>query len=196
MILIYDTETGGLPKDRLPDDHPSQPHLVQLAALLMDHDGTERGSFSVIIHPEGYAIPKEASDVHGITTETAMRCGIPLSVALALFSNFRRRAVLYGGHNVDFDDRIIRIACKRLGKDLPVVDGLKRFCTKEMSTSVINLPPTAKMVAAGFNKPKPPNLAECIKFFFDEELVGAHDAMVDVRACARVYLALTSRGSA
>jgi DNA polymerase-3 subunit epsilon len=43
------------------------------------------------------------------------------------------------------------------------------------------------MLAAGFNKPKPPKLSECIQFFFNEELVGAHDALVDVRACVRVF---------
>ena len=46
------------------------------------------------------------------------------------------------------------------------------------------------MVAAGFNKPKPPKLEECIKHFFNETLEGAHDAMVDLAACSRVYFHL------
>jgi DNA polymerase III subunit epsilon len=63
--------------------------------------------------------------------------------------------------------------------------------------SLVNLPPTAKMVAAGFNKPKPPKLAEVILFLFGEELQGAHDAMVDVRATARVHFHLqTIKGKA
>jgi hypothetical protein len=33
-------------------------------------------------------------------------------------------------------------------------------------------------------------LAECVKHFFGEDLAGAHDALVDVRACARVFFRL------
>ena len=46
------------------------------------------------------------------------------------------------------------------------------------------------MRAAGFNKPKSPKLEECIEHFFGEKLSGAHDAMVDVGACKRVYFNL------
>lgn len=54
----------------------------------------------------------------------------------------------------------------------------------------MNLPPTERMRAAGFNKPKPPKLEECIRHFFNEDLDGAHDAMIDVAACRRVYFHL------
>ena len=61
---------------------------------------------------------------------------------------------------------------------------------------VVNLPPTEKMRAAGFDKPKPPKLEECIRHFFNEELGGAHDAMIDLDACRRVYIHLASVGAA
>jgi DNA polymerase III subunit epsilon len=64
------------------------------------------------------------------------------------------------------------------------------FCTMEASAPIVNLPPTERMVAAGFNKPKPPKLEECIKHFFKEDLKGAHDAMIDVSACRRIYFEL------
>jgi DNA polymerase-3 subunit epsilon len=63
-----------------------------------------------------------------------------------------------------------------------------------MAVPVLNLPPTDKMRAAGFVKPKAPTLAECVRFLFDEELEGAHSAMVDCLACARVYRELINRG--
>ena len=66
------------------------------------------------------------------------------------------------------------------------------FCTMEAACSVVNLPPTAKMLAAGIHRPKSPKLEECVKHFFNEDLQGAHDAMVDVAACRRVYLHLKS----
>jgi DNA polymerase-3 subunit epsilon len=60
----------------------------------------------------------------------------------------------------------------------------------EAAAPIVNLPPTERMLAAGFNKPKAPKLEECIHHFFGETLAGAHDALVDVRACARVYFHL------
>ena len=64
------------------------------------------------------------------------------------------------------------------------------FCTMEAAAPIVNLPPTERMLAAGFNKPKAPKLEEAIRFFFDESLDGAHDAMVDVIACRRIYFHL------
>ncbi len=104
-------------------------------------------------------------------------------------------AMVYGtkakvvAHNSDFDLRIMRIAMLRAGRTKEWLDEnpIQAFCTMKAATPVVNLPPTAKMVSAGFNKPKAPRLSECIQFFFQEELVGAHDALVDVRACIRVY---------
>ena len=38
VVLVFDTETTGLPKNgRLVDDE--QPHIVEIAALLIDSDG-------------------------------------------------------------------------------------------------------------------------------------------------------------
>ena len=67
---------------------------------------------------------------------------------------------------------------------------IQTHCTKEAATPVLKLPPTPKMVRAGRTHFKSPNLAECVRHFFDEDLLGAHDAMVDVRVCKRVYFAM------
>ena len=37
-ILFYDTETTGLPLWSQPSEHPDQPRVVQLAALLCDEE--------------------------------------------------------------------------------------------------------------------------------------------------------------
>jgi DNA polymerase III epsilon subunit-like protein len=38
-----------------------------------------------------------------------------------------------------------------------------------------------------------PKLSECIDFLFAERLEGAHDALVDARACSRIYFELQRR---
>lgn len=190
MILAFDTETTGLPDYRAPSDAAHQPHLVQLAMLLLDEDLTERASVSLIIKPDGWEIPEDVAKIHGIDTAAAARLGVPEKVATDLFVS-----MLYGtgaralAHNVDFDQRIMRIAMLRCGYDKAWQERqtVESLCTLKASTHIVNLPPTPKMVAAGFNKPKPPKLSECIEFFFQEPLEGAHDALVDVRACVRVF---------
>lgn len=193
MILFFDTETTGLPDYRSPSNAAHQPHLVQLAHILCEDDGTEVEQANVIIRPDGWVIPDEVAAIHGITTEIALEKGIPMADAMGAFLTARRRADLRVAHNVSFDDRIMRIAMLRHGltrEDIETLEAARKFCTVQATTMLVNLPPTEKMLAAGFNKPKPPKLIECIKHFFGEELDGAHDAMVDVAACRRVYFHL------
>lgn len=194
-LLFADTETTGLVNGKQDHRHPSQPHLVQLGLLLTTDDGGELGSVNLIVRPDGYVIPDQAAKVHGITTDIALSAGVPLVVAVALFTNLRARADLIVAHNQAFDRLVMDAAIHRTGRQ-PASPGPEWWCTMEAASPVVAIPPTTRMVAAGFTKFKPPNLGECVRFFFDEELTGAHDAMVDVRACARVYFALKSRAAA
>lgn len=181
MILFFDTETTG--KADFKSDHTKahQPHVVQLAALLAEVDGTERATLSVIIKPDGWTIPTETAAIHGITTEIAERCGIPLFSAMSAFSNLTLRASKVVAHNIDFDMLICRAAFHRLGKS-DAFKSAEGFCTMHATTEICQLPGPY-----GFKWPK---LTEAHKHFFGTEVEGAHDAMADVRACARIYFEL------
>ncbi len=187
LVQVFDTETTGFIDEYKPDDHPSQPHLVQLGTGLYAPDGREVAYASLIVKPDGWTIPKSASDIHGITTEMAHAFGIPLVLVVAVFLNMRHQASEMVAHNKPFDDKVMAAQIARLKSKPSKPAPLLSTCTKTAATFLLNLPPTAKMIRAGFNKPKPPTLGECYKFFFGEDLVGAHDAMIDARACARVY---------
>ena len=192
MILFFDTETTGLPDETLPADDERQPRLVQLAAILAEEDGTERASISILVDPAA-PIPPEASAVHGITDDLVRRAGVSTLAAVAIFDRLAERADLLVAHHIAFDYALLHIATIRVRAEDVFVrkHGTKRrFCTMEASAPVVNLPPTPRMIAAGFNKPKAPKLEECIRHFFGEDLEGAHDALVDVRACARVFFHL------
>jgi DNA polymerase-3 subunit epsilon len=194
LILFYDTETTGLPDFKAPSDAPHQPHIVQLAAILIDPvTRIERAIVDLIVKPDGWTIPDEVAVIHGITTETATSCGVPEQAAVALFIALKAQTAIEVAHNVSFDRRIMRIAMLRMGlarDEVEAMEGGESYCTMRSSTSIINLSPTARMTAAGFSKPKPPKLSECVKHFFGEDLEGAHNALNDVRACARVYFHL------
>lgn len=192
MILFYDTETTGLPDRFAPLNSERQPRCVQLAALLTDNEGNEQSCINLIVHPDGWTIPAEAASVHGITTEKAKAMGIREAVIAAAFYDLSRKADLVVAHNEKFDRQIVNIMFERLGRgwklDTPAFD------TMEAAAPIVNLPPTPRMISAGINKPKAPKLEECMHHFFGEKLDGAHDALVDVRACARLYFQLHKEG--
>jgi len=188
MILFYDSETSGFPHFHEPSDGPMQPHLLQLAMLLHDMDGNEIDRFVSIVRPGVHdcVIAPEAFDAHGITLERAMDEGCDPIVALDAFLAFVEKATLMSGHNESFDRRIMRIHSAR-HRGIKWEPAIPNFCTLYRSKFIINLPPTPKMIAAGVPGPKSPNLGECVQHFFGEELVGAHDALVDITATARVF---------
>lgn len=189
-ILFFDTETTGLPDKRSPVSATHQPHVVQLAAILTEDDGTERASISIIVNP-GVAIPEGASKVHGITDEVAAKYGVKPRVALTALRGLAMTADLVVAHNIEFDTFLVEVATDREGWPPHVILGMvRRFCTMEATTPILKLPPTERMVAAGFNKPKPPKLEEAYRHFFGKDLDGAHDALVDVRACRDVFFAV------
>ncbi len=195
MLFFYDTETTGLPDFKAPSDAPQQPHVVQFAGILIDPvTRIERASIDLIVKPDGWTIPDEVAAIHGITNEIAEACGVGERTVADLFLGLRKQATIEVAHNISFDRRIMRIAMLRhLGMTREEIEASEKgaqFCTMRTATPILNLPPTDRMVGAGFNKPKPPKLSECIKHLFDEDFDGAHNALNDVRACARLYFRL------
>lgn len=194
-ILVFDSETTGLPEWSKPSDDPSQPHITQLCADLCDEEtGDTISSFSVIIKPDGWVIPFDLEILTGITTEHANKYGVPISMALDMLMALHAKAYLRVAHNESFDMRMVRIEMKR---DTCISDAFAdawkaapAFCTQGQSTKIINLPPTEKMLAKNKRGPKPPNLAEAYEFFARTKLLGAHNAAVDVMACKRIYLGI------
>jgi DNA polymerase III subunit epsilon len=195
-ILVYDTETTGLPVWGKPSEDPCQPHITQLAAELCNADTGETLAYmNFLIKPEGWTIPDEVAQLTGITTEKAESHGVKIGVVLPLFLTLWKQATLHRvAHNESFDMRMVRIAIMRdKGFSEGFADEWKAapaFCTCTNSAPIVKLPPTAKMVAAGRTNHKPPNLTEAYRHFTGLELKGAHNAVNDIMACKAIYLAL------
>jgi DNA polymerase-3 subunit epsilon len=191
--IFYDTETTGLPLFKEPSEHPNQPHIVQLAAKLVDLDSRKViTTIDHTVYPDGWIIPENVAKIHGITTEHALSVGIDESDVLVSFLSLWERASIRIGHNEPFDARIVRIACMRHADQL-MADKWKSgasACTQILSTPILKLPPTQKMIAAGFKKHKSANLGEAYEYFTGKKLDGAHNALVDVDACMEVYFAI------
>ncbi len=194
-MLIYDTETTGLPDDSRPLDDPRQPHITQIAAQLCDEETGRHilGSVNLMIKPAGWSIPDEVAKLTGISTELADAYGVPIRTAIIAFLDLWALSDFRVAHNENFDMRMVFLELKRdihpRGFPETWKDGAA-FCTAESCTQILNLPPTARMLAAGFNKPKKPNLGEAYRFFTGKELVNAHNASVDLMGCKAVYFGI------
>jgi len=191
-VVFFDTETTGLPLFNDPSEDPRQPHMVQLAAVMVDLDTKQDlQCIDLIIKPNGWVITPEMTAIHGITQEMAMDLGVSEKIATeALLDLVGTR--LRVGHNESFDARILRIAAKRYLTD-EIADTWKAGeaeCTARLTTKICNLPPTEKMLAAKRNTPKTPNLQEAYTHFFGKPFENAHSALADVMACRDVYFAV------
>lgn len=202
LAIVFDTETSTLPLYKERSDDIRQPHIVQLAAALVDINSREiKESMDVIVRPEGWDFDPEAVKAHGITVEMASDVGIPEKVAVDQFLSmirdydaniidppFRLRIA----HNEPFDARILRIALFRYFSE-SLADSFRAgpsYCTQKEATRIMKLPPSEKMKAKNMRFNKTANLGEAYRYFTDRELVGAHDAMVDLKACMEVYFAI------
>ena len=186
MILPFDTETTGIPNWKIPSESEEQPHIVQLAAILCDGDtGDISEELDVIVKPDGWVIPDEAAEIHGITTEKAMDEGIPEAEALERFMALYGKCGLRVAHNTTFDNRIIRIALKRYTPDL-----IPDEVWKDKESYYCTLMNARKIMGGKSGH----TLAEAYAHFTGKELENAHTAMADARACMEIYFAMKSIG--
>lgn len=188
MYLIFDTETTGLPQDFSAPltDFDNWPRCVQIAWQLLDHTGKLLSSGDHIIRPDGFTIPFNAEKIHGISTERAMREGIPLTEALDAFDRDLQRAVFIIGHNVNFDLSIMGSEYLRMGRENPLADKI-HLDTKDDATEWCKIP-------GGRGRYKWPTLTELHNKLFDVGFDEAHNAAADVDATVRCFLELVRIG--
>jgi DNA polymerase-3 subunit epsilon len=181
MTLIFDTETTGFPQ-KVALNHPSQPHIVQIAGLFLGNDRSVKDQFSFLIQPKGYdSIPEAASAVHGITYADCQQYGIPLITAMSVLVNMAKSASRIVGHNLQFDVRQVEIAMARIEKPVPIELVEFGYCTMQTMTNICKLP------GKFGNSYKWPKLTEAYKHCFGKDFENAHDALGDVLATRDIY---------
>ena len=185
-ILYFDTETTGVPLNyKAPSsDTNNWPRLVQLAWILTDEEGTRIHTGNLVIKPDGFVIPADATKVHGITTQRAKEEGVPLAEVIERFKSDLDMATYIVGHNIEFDKKIVGAEMIRLGmKD--ELEKKKSYCTMQSSIDFCKIP--------GKYGYKYPKLQELYKKLFGSEFENAHDAMSDIEATEKCFWELKKR---
>ncbi len=180
FYLFFDTETTGVPDDwNAPiTDFDNWPRIVQIAWLVYDRKGNQILKNQFIIKPVDFEIPTEASNIHQITTEHAIRYGKSLEKVLLKFEKHCEKSKYLIAHNINFDAKVTGSEFLRILSRNPI-PGLKQMCTMESSTNYCRLP--------GNYGYKWPTLSELHIKLFGDDFDGAHDALADIEATAKCF---------
>ena len=189
MYLIFDTETTGLPKrwDAPLTDSDNWPRCIQIAWQIHNAKGEVVSHEDYLVQPDGFTIPFDSEQVHGISTALAAHQGIPLTEVLENFKRALAQADYIVGHNVSFDRNIIGAEFLRINMpDLLVGKAIIDTCTEETAT-------LCALPGGRGGKFKLPTLSELYHFLFEESFEEAHNATADVEATSRAFLELLRR---
>ena len=183
MYLFFDTETTGLPKDwNAPiSDLDNWPRLVQIAWSHYDSSGNKMSDNGYIIKPQGFVIPPHSSVVHRISTERALQEGADLKTVLEKFVQDIKNVKFLVAHNMDFDIKIVKAEFLR-NNILSNISEISKICTMKRATSFCQI--------KGSHGFKWPTLSELYLKLFKEDFQDAHDASVDISACAKCFFQL------
>lgn len=186
MLLFFDTETTGLPKNwKAPaTDVNNWPRLVQIAWIVFDRDGQTISMSDYIIKPQGFTIPKKAEQIHGISTERASSEGKPIEAVLEEFFQEIVKAKYIVAHNINFDEKIAGAEFFRLGRT-DVFKSKNKICTMTASANFCKIP--------GPYGYKWPTLSELHKKLFKDDFKEAHNASIDVSITAKCFWELVKR---
>jgi len=155
-VLIFDTETTGLPKNRTPayDAPGNWPHLVSISwAILDSHTNKIEKERSYIIYPDSWVIPEESTAIHGITHAQAVEKGVPLKNAMIEFISENYDIMI--SHNLKFDENVLINAIRwDMGT---LFEGFQRprYCSMNLTRTLCNL-----KYYNGWTGTKPPKLKE------------------------------------
>ena len=187
--LFFDTETTGLPKrwSAPISDLDNWPRMIQLAfKFYKNGENVNNGNY--IIRPEGFFIPEESSNIHGITNSRAEKEGVSLIIVLKEFQKFVEEADFLVAHNMDFDEKII--GAEFLRNDMAnILVNKKTICTKEIATDFCKIPGINGKV--GYKWPK---LSELHRKLFNSDFADSHNAAADIDATAKCFWEMKNQG--
>ena len=110
-VLVFDTETTGLPEGRNPSifDTEKWPHVVQLSWILYDTDAQRHCDIEDLLISTAPPSTAGSLAIHGISHTTCQRKGIPIMDAIQQFDIALRSCDLVVGHNISFDKRMMMV---------------------------------------------------------------------------------------
>jgi len=115
-ILFYNVKANGQPRWNLKSDHEKQPHIEEIAAILVDEESQDIiQSINLVVKPDNWDISEDSP----YTTEEHVEMGVPEGFAimmLYLMWNNTKRVTFDKGLN----QKLIKTAIARYLQDEPL----------------------------------------------------------------------------
>lgn len=186
-IIVFDTETTGLPANGLPLE--DQPHVCQFAGIVFDYDlktreMKENRRADILIKPP-IAIPHDATRIHGISNDKVKDAPSFADKADEIMKLFAD-SDLAVAHNIAFDKQLIGFELARLGRDKDFLPE-QTYDTMMETKELCQIP--GKM--GGFRQPR---LIDLYKHLFGKGFKDAHNALYDVMATSQCLYYLLKSG--
>lgn len=138
-LVLFDTETTGLPKTRDPawKGPDNWPHIVSISWIVVENDVITKEKYAVV-KPIDWVIPADSTKIHGITQIYANENGESLSSVMDRFwSDIEGSTVI--AHNLQFDENVVANAMLwDLRRAFPGFT--HKFCTMESSRIICKIP--------------------------------------------------------
>lgn len=198
-VLVFDTETTGLPRSRLlnPMVFHLWPHIVQFSYIIYDTETNNVMKIRdfIIRMPKGVIIPDDSIQIHGITNEISKSSGVDICLAFEDFFEDIKRVDQVVGHNIVFDLNMLKIELLRIidrQSSTKEEEDKKLFyknilyeityvtnfrCTMQETTEYCNLLTKGKK---GDTYKKFPTLLELYKKLYNATPVNLHNSLNDV----------------
>jgi DNA polymerase III epsilon subunit-like protein len=190
-FVVIDTETSGLFDYSKPADAEGQPRMASVAFVHLGDDLTEafaEVAHEFLIRPDGWRMSDEVAMIHGLTHERLMADGVPVIEALDYYNGILDGNPVIVGYNASFDLKVLRAELRRAGKP-DRFEGTRSIDCMRPLTDICKVPKAGGK--AGFKGRKG---TEAYKAICQRDLVGAHGALADARACAEIFREMHPRG--
>ena len=157
-----------------------QGRVCQIAMILSDSKGNTLGEIASLVKPHDWQIQSGAQKVHGHTDKKCEDFGLIQAGMVSAFIHFINMATIVVAHNEEFDREMMNVELAYsdvVGKG----DAVKRLQSPWICTMKKN-----KHIANG----RWPKLDATLKHYCNREIMNAHDAMADTRACRDIFFAM------
>lgn len=195
-ILIFDTETTGLPvKNSSIYDKCNWPYIIQLSFIYYDLSNNHLLVYDNYINiDDSIEIPEESYNIHKISKETLSEKGINIIDALNEFNLYLKLCDVVVGHNISFDKRMVFVECFRnnIKQNFTIFNGKTKICKSEYCTmlkgkelcNIVRLNKTNKTYL------KNPSLIELYQKLFPDCIIpkNLHNSLVDILITMRCYI--------
>lgn len=197
-VLVFDTETTGLPKRNEKGGSPSiydsksWPHIIQLSYILYDTESNKIliNHDHVIRLDDDVEISEKSIEMHGISRQISKRKGIEIEEALELFHICMMNSDMIIAHNIAFDRQMILVECIRNKRSGPFKfkSPEQFFCTMKSTVDLCKIEAISKKNGEKYYKF--PTLTELHYHLFGSNPQNTHNSLVDILICLRCFVFL------